>query len=130
MVRWGVLALAGVVLAGCAQQPKVVWLRTDGQLTRNNPALATQFEVDKTVCEGETQKANLSGAQFCRGFGDCLAQSIERNQGMATVARGCMAQRGYMLVPEAEAEAKAAELRVQASPPVAAAPPPAPARRR
>lgn len=110
---------AALALVGCAQQPKTVWIRTDGQTGFTNPALAQQFEVDKTICEGEMSKANMSGAQFCRGLVDCVGQSVARSEGMAVVGKGCMAQRGYISVLETEAEAKAAELRAAAAPPPA-----------
>ena len=62
-----------------------IWLRTDGQSGRTNPALAQQFETDKASCMDQGQVNQL-----------------------------CMAHRGYILVPESQAEAKAAELRAAA----------------
>jgi hypothetical protein len=81
---------------------------TDGQTAKENPALASQFEIDKTVCEGDMQKANLSGTTFCQGVG-CVGASIDRGNAMQTVGKGCMAQRGYVQVPEEQAAAKSAE---------------------
>jgi hypothetical protein len=116
------LACAGALaLAGCAQPIKTVWLRTDGQNMRANPTLVQQFEVDQTICAGETSKANMSGTAICRGASDCLITSINREIDAKSVAQGCMAQKGYLNVPEDQAEAKAAELR--------ALQPPAPAPR-
>lgn len=114
MVRVGVvlgLGLAAITLVACQQTVKNLWVRTDGQTVKDNPALASQFEVDKVVCEGEMSKANLSGTQFCRGIIDCASQSVARSEAVMVVAKGCMAQRGYILVPETEAEAKSAEFR-------------------
>ncbi len=91
-----IIALAAITLASCAgpgigsgglsSQPTVqgIWLRSDGQSGKDNPALAQQFAVDKAACTR---------------FGD--------------VDRTCMAQRGYLLVPESEAEARAVQLRAQ-----------------
>ena len=91
----------GLALVGCADpnvapgvqdttslsQPaeKGIWLRTDGQSGKNNPAIAQQFAADKAAC----------------------ATVID-------VDRACMAQRGYLLVPESQVETKAAELRAAA----------------
>lgn len=106
MHRFGAIILC-LALASCVTQPSVpnVWVRTDGQTIRESAALVQQYEVDRTVCEGEMQKANLSGTQFCRGVGDCMVSSIERNSSLAIVAKGCMAQKGYVLMPEDQAEA-------------------------
>jgi len=74
-------------------------VRTDGQSVANNPVLVKQFEVDKIVCEGEMQKANLSGSSYCRGLVDCVGTGIARNQSMEVVGKGCMASKGYVLTP-------------------------------
>ena len=87
-------ALAALMLVGCAGPiaesggvsatgvVEGVWLRTDGQSGRDNPAIAQQFEVDKAAC--------LAGAE---------------------PDRTCMAARGYVLVRADQAEARAAQLR-------------------
>lgn len=83
-------ALGATTLAGCSattqQTIPGIWIRADGQSGRTNPALAQQFEVDRAACR--------TGNDF---------------------DRACMAQRGYVLVPAQQAEAKAAQLRAQAS---------------
>jgi hypothetical protein len=98
MVIAGVTAV-GLALVGCADPnvasrldtgvsrtaEKGIWLRTDGQSGKNNPAIGQQFAADKAAC----------------------ATLID-------VDRACMAQRGYLLVPESQVEAKAEELRAAA----------------
>jgi hypothetical protein len=102
----GILGLIGAVaLSGCATEVANKWVRTDGQSVMNNPALVKQFEIDKTICEGEMQKANLSGSSYCSGVGDCIATGIARGSAMAVVGKGCMAQRGYLLTPDPDAPA-------------------------
>lgn len=92
--------LLAVALAGCnsnrmfasASAPPAapiiqsdgVWLRTDGQSGRDNPALAAQFGSDKAAC---TVQGGLQ--------------------------RACMTRRGYVLVPPEQAEATAAQLRAK-----------------
>ena len=90
--------LVAVALAGCnstrmsstgpSAAPIIhsdgVWLRTDGQSGRDNPALAAQFESDKAAC-------TVQGG----------------------IQRACMTQRGYVLVPQEQAAATAAQLRAQ-----------------
>jgi hypothetical protein len=87
------IIVAAALLGGCAgmapppNAPAVipgVWLRSDGQSGRDNPALAQQFEVDKAACT---------------------------SPGSPEPNRTCMGQRGYILVPQDQAAAKAAELR-------------------
>jgi hypothetical protein len=125
-------ALAAFTLAACAQQPKVVWLRADGQRARENPVLATQYELDSTACLGERNKAALSGVTVASGGFAAIAAAAERGAAADTVARGCMAEKGYLLVQEDQAEAKLAELAAVAAEKrrqeAAAANPPAPMR--
>jgi hypothetical protein len=61
-----------------------VWLRTDGQSGRDNPALAAQFQSDQAAC-------TVAGG----------------------IQRACMTKRGYILVPREQAEATAARLRAE-----------------
>jgi hypothetical protein len=110
-MRSALVLITALSLLGCAAQPKQTFIRTDGQTSKVNPAVVQQFEIDKTVCEGETQKANLSGASYCSGVVGCAAEGASRGNAMQAVAKGCMAQRGYVLVLEEEAEARAAEFR-------------------
>lgn len=92
-MKAAILAIvAAVVLGGCmSSQPQAVqgiWLRADGQSGKDNPALATQFATDKATCTPP---------------------------GSAEPNRTCMGGRGYLLVPENQAAAKAAELRANAT---------------
>lgn len=118
----------GLLTLGCATAPKMTWLRVDGQRSVDNPAVRTQYELDSTACLGERNKASLSGVTVSGGGLAGLAAQIDRSNAADTVARGCMAEKGYLLVPEEQAAAKRAELvaiaeqqRAQAAP----APPPA-----
>jgi hypothetical protein len=102
------LVIASAVL-GCAQQPKTVWLRTDGRVAANDPVMSRQFEVDRTVCSGDTGKAGLTALN--PGTSDKYngAVAVERGALSNNVMRGCMAEKGYVLVREEEVSAKAAE---------------------
>jgi len=104
-----------VMIAGCAAAPKMSWLRTDGQRMRENPTLVTQFEIDSTSCLGERNKANLSGVTVANGGLAGIVAAQERSNAADTVQRGCMAEKGYLLVPEETAETKAAELAAYAA---------------
>jgi hypothetical protein len=89
-----VVLLAAAALSGCLSRgpssgaPVIhsdgVWLRTDGQSGRDNPALAAQFESDRAAC---TVQGGLQ--------------------------RACMTKRGYVLVPPDQVEATAARLRAE-----------------
>jgi hypothetical protein len=93
------IAVAALVLSGCAaplvgpnagqvSAPRVVegiWLRTDGRSGRDDPVIAQQFEVDKAAC--------MVGAE---------------------PDPTCMQARGYLLVPAAQVETRAAQLRAAA----------------
>jgi hypothetical protein len=80
-------------------------VRTDGQSIRENPKLQQALDIDRKVCEGETQKAALSGVTIGGGSVGGLAAAIERQESAKTVMIGCMAQRGYVLVPQEQAAA-------------------------
>lgn len=123
MLRFAAVVACVLVLTSCAVKPevKMVNIRTDGQSIRGNPALTQQFEIDKAICEGEVSKANLGGTQLCRGIVDCAVQSEQRGQGLTVVGRGCMAQRGYIYVPEPEMDERLAALRAAQPRPAVAA---------
>jgi hypothetical protein len=113
MRKWLVMAVLTAAAAACAQQTKNIWVRMDGQYIRENPAFTQKFEVDRLACTGETQKANLSGSSYCGDLADCVIAGVERDRAMSAVAQGCMADRGYALVPENQAVARAAEFRAR-----------------
>jgi hypothetical protein len=105
------LVIASAVTA-CAQQPKMLWLRNDGRMAANDPVLSRQFEIDRAVCSGDTGKAGLvalNPMQATDGGGYNNKAGRERGALASDVMRGCMAQKGYMLVREDEVQAKSAE---------------------
>lgn len=114
-MRVGLVAALGAAVmlcvVSCAPQVKQIFIRSDGQSVHTNPALMQQGEIDRAICQGEAQKANMSGTNFCRGLADCAVAGAVRNEQMQQVGAGCMASRGYILVPEDQAEAKSVELR-------------------
>src|SRR5579862_6320858 len=74
-----VLLTTSLILAGCAggspqfattepQQP-LVWVRTDGQSGKANPALADQFSKDREAC-GVNAQADNAALQAAR---DCMS---------------------------------------------------------
>jgi len=124
------LAMAiGLALSACA--PHTIYLRADGQAPGNDPVLHQQFEMDRTVCQGELQKANVSGVTYTGGGLIGAMALAERSQSVDQVGQGCMAAKGYVLVREDQAAAKQQELAAIAAEKArreaaAAAPPPPP----
>src|SRR5579872_3546473 len=57
-----------------------------------DPVLQQQFEMDRTICQGEMQKANLSGVTFAGGGLAGVAAAAERGQA-AGQARGVWRQK-------------------------------------
>jgi len=131
-VRKFVLVLAALSLTGCA--PSMVYLRSDGAFPASDPVMNQQFEMDRTVCRGDMQKANLSGVTFAGGGLVGVAAANNRANAAGQVAEGCMAEKGYVFVREDQAAAKSQELafvaaekaRREAAAAAAAAPPPPP----
>jgi hypothetical protein len=76
------------LLTASAREPKD-WTRPDGQVI--NPA---QLQLDKTACEGEVEKAAVSG----QAKSTINAPLGMDNQDMR-VFKGCMATRGYLAAP-------------------------------
>jgi hypothetical protein len=95
-----------LMLMGCASEPRKFWTRSDG-----GPVIARQFEVDRTICRGESQKANASGTVIAGGGGLAgalagAAAAENRNEALGDVYSGCMAQRGYLVKPDCPPTAK------------------------
>ena len=107
-----------LLLSSCATPPPPdppVWVRTDGQSTHDNPAFQQQFEIDETVCRGQAQQAGMSAAPvYTNNIIDAAIVANVRQGQITDVVQGCMASRGYILVPTSQAAAKAAELRAAA----------------
>jgi hypothetical protein len=86
-------------LGGCATAPPPMqWLRTDGKRAAGDPVLAQQFDIDRTVCLGERQKAALSGVTIASGTFAAPLAAQDRGNSADAVAKGCMAEKGYVLV--------------------------------
>jgi hypothetical protein len=77
--------------------------QSDGRMPASDPVLNQQFDMDRTICQGDMQKANLSGS--LRDWG-----AISRGTAVSQVGQGCMAEKGYVLVPEDQVAAKQQEL--------------------
>jgi hypothetical protein len=72
-------------------EEQLVWVRTDGQSGKSNPALADQFAQDRAAC--------MPGGAA--------------NNAALQAAAPCMQAKGYVLVPASQAEATAARFRAQ-----------------
>lgn len=111
MLRFvAVIACTGVLVSCATKAPApVIWVRLDGQKMTGNPVLEQKFQTDRTVCMGETQKASMSGAQFCQGIVNCAVAHQVRSDQAGGVFNGCMAEKGYSLELVDLAEAKRAQ---------------------
>ena len=123
---------ACLALSACAHAPPppMLWIRTDGQRTATNPALAQQGEIDKTICAGDAQKANLTSLtpvetnRYSWGLDNRV--EAQRSQAQRDAMKGCMAQKGYLLVPADQADAMSVQFAATAAQRQAAATPSAP----
>ena len=103
------LIAIGCALAGCAPTEKELFVRADGQPTIGNPVLTQQFDLDRAACLGQAQQARIAGVTFASGtIAGAVAQG-QRDAAAVDVGKGCMADRGYMSVPESQADQKLAE---------------------
>lgn len=73
-----------VAVAACAALPKA-WTRPDGA-----PITPAQFQLDDTICRGETEKAAAQGQSR-----STVNSPFTDNQDRSIYV-GCMAQHGYL----------------------------------
>ncbi len=116
------LVCASIALTACqtaAPQDDLIYLRTDGVSQVGRPDLLQQFEIDRTVCVGETQKAAV-GAPVVYSNGSLVSEisaasvNQQKSDALNDVLKGCMAQKGYIAVKKSEAAATAQRLRATA----------------
>lgn len=96
------------LISGCGG-PELVAVRMDGQSIASSATLKQGYELDRTVCVGETQKANLTRTPNYYGGFAAIAKQAEQDQAAGDVFAGCMAQKGYAMVEKDKANAKLAE---------------------
>lgn len=108
MQRIILVIIFSTTVAACAG-PKLIPVRMDGQRIAGSPVLAQAYEADHTICRGETQKANLSRTKHYYGGVAGIVESLDQVEAANDVYAGCMAQNGYAIVKEDEAEAKRAQ---------------------
>lgn len=109
------------LLAACqtqAPQEQYLWVRTDGRSGAADPALTAQYEIDRTVCFGEVQKS-AAGAPviYYSGLDGAISAAMLQSQYTKVyvdIMKGCMAGRGYLMVPASQAAAVAESLRKNA----------------
>jgi uncharacterized lipoprotein YajG len=108
-MRVAFVLLAAAALAACATTPPPVFVRTDGKPMTSDAVLAQQYQVDRTVCLGNREKADLSGVTVTNGGLAGLAAGIQRSNAADAVFTGCMAEKGYMLTTADKADEVAAQ---------------------
>ena len=91
-------------------------LRVNGDRIAGNPVLEHTYRTDHAICLGERQKASLSGVTAYGGGGGLAGIVANQDRSVAAdqVMAGCLAQKGYVIVPEAEADAQSAQFRAVA----------------
>jgi hypothetical protein len=83
--------LFAAALAGCATTTPKAWVRADGKPFRHE-----QLELDRTICRGEMQKANLSSTMEPGIVIGPNGPYSPRGNAITQVYSGCMAQHGYV----------------------------------
>lgn len=116
-LHFAIVACAAVILPSCQTAPtNQIWLRTDGRSQVGNPHLMQQFEIDRTVCVGETQKSAVGApVVYTDGsIGSTVSAAMvagQKSDALTDVMKGCMAQKGYVMVSKDQAPAMAAQFR-------------------
>jgi hypothetical protein len=117
MLRIG-LVFSVLLISACQTMPPAqepLWVRTDGRPMTANTSLHRQGELDRTICWGRTQQAaaGIAPVYYSGLVGAIAAGAIvsQQQQALVDVMKGCMAERGYVLVPADQAAAVAANFR-------------------
>lgn len=108
-----VLALGAVLLCGCvSRQPDVTyeWVRADGRDANTNSALFQQRRIDATICVGEMNKSKAEmPPAYSPNMFEQVGMEINQTRTLDAVVSGCMAEKGYLLVPADQVAATRAE---------------------
>ena len=103
------LSMIALLVAGCATSHKdpMQWMRSDARSIHASPELAQQFQVDTMLCNSEMHRAKMSGTVAVTGndWTDAFDES-GRDKEAVEFLKGCMGQRGYVLLRESEARAR------------------------
>lgn len=115
-------AVVGLVLAGCQTTPEeqYIFVRTDGKRLADDPSFGPKFELDRTVCIGEVQRSAVGAPIiYYQGLAGAITASMIQNQQQAAlvdILKGCMAGKGYMMVPMSQAPAVSAAFKANPQP--------------
>lgn len=116
--------IAATLVSGCQTTPtdSMIFVRTDGRRLAEDPSFGPQFELDKTICIGEVQKSAVGAPIiYYQGLAGAInASMIQSQQGraMLDIMKGCMASKGYVLVPQSQAAAVSASFKTSGAPAV------------
>jgi hypothetical protein len=121
MLRVFALLVAVAALGACQSSPPQyedhLWVRTDGRPMSEDAVLKAQGELDLTICVGEVQKSAVGAPIiYYQGLAGAISAAMiadQRQAAMIDILRGCMAGRGYVLVPRSQAAAVAAGFRAR-----------------
>lgn len=115
-----------ILLAGCATHPpqQKTWIRKDGLLAFK---AGQEFEVAKEICLPRAEAASIAGTAAVPigyGMGGAIASGIESGIKGAQIKEAtimsCMAEQGFLFVPQDVAEERDAALRIASAPPITA----------
>lgn len=109
-MRKNLFALFGaLVLTACqtTSDEQYVFVRVDGKRLADDPSYSARFDIDKTICIGEVQRSAVGAPIiYYQGLAGAITASMVQNQQQAAlvdVLKGCMAGKGYVLVPQSQA---------------------------
>ncbi len=96
-----------LVLAACQAVPDdpYVWVRADGKRMSSNPDLFKKRQLDLATCQGEAGKSSAA-MPIVVAQPNVYAMGLASNQrhaALSAIVIGCMAQRGYLHLPQSQA---------------------------
>jgi hypothetical protein len=95
-----------LMISGCqtaAQKPEKMWMRVDGKRTAGNAKFEQEFYLAGKICTGRAGGVAAGASPiYYSGIGGAISAGIvanERQQALMAMMEGCMAEKGYVLVP-------------------------------
>lgn len=101
------LLLPAVCVSACqtGDTDPYVWVRADGKRMSSNSELHKKGQLDLAVCQGEAGKSSAAMPVIV-GQPNFYAMGIasgQRDSALSAIVIGCMAQKGYLHLPQSKA---------------------------
>lgn len=101
MIKAVVIGLSAFSLIGCVttRQQSLVWVRADGQSISATSEIQKRYELDRAECVGDAAQSTAIVQPIFPSLYMIAAAQNQRRETASAVMQGCMAKKGYLLIP-------------------------------